>query len=103
SGTCRWEIGIPLDRARSSGEMLAMVADEMERGPAKLLAHGFDETRWGRPDLPNLDDLDGVAGVPIILIRADGHVSLANSAALKASEAWKEDGVDVGSDGRPTG
>jgi predicted amidohydrolase YtcJ len=103
AGTTLEEIGIPIDRARSAGEMLAMVADEMERGPAKLLAHGFDETRWERADLPTLDDLDGVASVPIILIRADGHVSLANSAALKASEAWKEDGVDVGGDGRPTG
>ena len=103
TGTTLEEIGIPIDRARSAGEMLAMVADEMERGPAKLLAHGFDETRWERADLPTLDDLDGVASVPIILIRADGHVSLANSAALKASEAWKEDGVDVGGDGRPTG
>jgi predicted amidohydrolase YtcJ len=103
TGTTLSSIGIPIERARSGEEMLAWVAQELTRGPRRILAHGFDETRWDVPTLPTVDQLDDVADIPVILIRADGHVAVANSAALRASEALDLDGVDRGPDGRPSG
>jgi predicted amidohydrolase YtcJ len=97
------EIGIPIDRARSAGELLGLLAEEITRGPSRVLAHGFDETTWTAPALPGIDELDAVADVPAILVRADGHISLVNSAALAEAEAEEHEGVERGPDGRPTG
>ena len=41
--------------------------------------------------------------MPVILIRADGHLSLANSAALEEAEAWGRRASNVIAEGRPTG
>jgi predicted amidohydrolase YtcJ len=103
TGTTLSEIGIPIDRARSSDELLGLLAEEMSRGPSRVLAHGFDESTWDAPDLPGIDELDAVAEVPAILVRADGHISLVNSAALTESGAREQEGVELGPDGRPTG
>jgi predicted amidohydrolase YtcJ len=103
TGTTLSNIGIPIDRARSSGELLGFVAEEMRHAPEKILAHGFDETRWDRPDLPSVAELDDVADIPVILIRADGHISIANTAAIERSACATEDGLDRDGHGRPTG
>jgi predicted amidohydrolase YtcJ len=103
TGTTLSTIGIPIDRARSGPELLGLVAEEMHRGPTRILAHGFDETRWDWPDFPSLADMDDLGEVPFVLIRADGHIALANSAALAASGAEAEDGLDRDEAGRPTG
>ena len=103
TGTTLSAIGIPLERARSREELLGLVAEELTHGPSKILAHGFDETHWDAPDLPGLDEIDELADIPIILIRADGHIALANTAALDRSGAIQEDGVDKDPAGRPTG
>ena len=103
TGTTLSSIGIPLERARSGPDLLGLVAEELTRGPTKVLAHGFDESHWDPPDLPTLSDLDGLTDVPVILIRADGHIALANTPAMERSGALDEDGVDRGQDGRPTG
>src|SRR6266511_3045773 len=103
TGTTLSAIGIPLERARSPQELLGLVAEELTHGPSRILAHGFDETHWDRPDLPALSELDELADIPIILIRADGHIALANSTALDRSGAIEEDGVDRDHDGHPTG
>src|SRR6266536_3289781 len=95
--------GIRLERARSSSEILALVAEEVSRGATRILAHGFDESRWADPRLPSLAELDDLTDIPVILIRADGHVALANSAAVRQSGAVARDGVDRGVDGEPTG
>jgi predicted amidohydrolase YtcJ len=103
TGTTLSEIGIPLEKARSGEELLGLTAEELRHGPTKVLAHGFDESKWDRPELPTLAHLDELGEVPIILIRADGHIALANSAALNESGCLEEDGVDRGQDDRPTG
>src|SRR2546427_6207893 len=103
TGTTLSAIGIPLERARSGQELLGLVAEELTHGPTKVLAHGFDESRWDRPDLPVATELDELGDVPIILIRADGHIALANTAALDRSGAAQEEGVDTDAEGRPTG
>jgi predicted amidohydrolase YtcJ len=103
TGTTLSAIGIPLERAGSGGEMLGMVAEELTHGPTRILAHGFDETRWSEPDLPTRAELDALSDIPIILIRADGHVALANRAAIEASRSEGEDGIDRDEQGLPTG
>jgi hypothetical protein len=96
-------IGIPIERARSADELLGIVAEEVTHGPTKVLAHGFDESRWEDRRVPTLTQMDELFGMPVILIRADGHLSLVNSALLAESGALELDGVDRDPDGRPTG
>lgn len=103
TGTGLDGLGIPIERARSGPEMLGLVAEELRHGPSRVIAHGFDETLWEAPELPGLADLDALGDVPILLIRTDGHLALANSAALEASGARGFDGVETDEAGRPTG
>lgn len=103
TGTTLSAIGIPLEQARSGQELLGLTAEELTHGPTKVLAHGFDESKWDRPDLPTIYELDELGDVPLILIRADGHIALGNSAALKVSGCLDEDGVDRDAEGNPTG
>jgi predicted amidohydrolase YtcJ len=103
TGTTLSAIGIPLERARSAEELLGLVAEELRHGPKKVLAHGFDESRWPVPRVPTRADLDDLGDVPIILIRADGHIALANSAAIDQSGAFEEEGVERDADDRATG
>ena len=103
TGTGMSSVGIPLEQARSGDELLGLVAEEITHSPTRILAHGFDESRWQRPDLPTLVELDELADMPVILIRADGHIALANTAALKESGALAEKGVQRTAEGAPTG
>lgn len=103
TGTGMSTLGIPIERARSAEELLGLVAEELTHGPAKILAHGFDESHWDRPDLPSGPNLDDLGDVPIILVRADGHLSLANESALKLSGAIDLEGIERDEVGRPTG
>jgi predicted amidohydrolase YtcJ len=103
TGTTLSAIGIPLEKARSAQELLGFVAEELTHQPSRILAHGFDESRWERPDLPALSELDDLSDIPTILIRADGHIALANTAAIDRSAATEEEGVDRDADGHITG
>ena len=103
TGTGLSGVGIPIERARSANELLGLVAEELTHGPAKILAHGFDESHWGPSGLPTMADLDELTDIPVILVRADGHISLANQAALDVSGALAEDGVERDADGKLTG
>ena len=103
TGTGLSAAGVPIDTARSGAEMLKLVDQGLADAPARLLAHGFDETRWEDPELPAIAELDALGDLPLILVRADGHLSLANTAAIAVSEANVEDGVEFDDLGRPTG
>src|SRR5438105_2977332 len=48
TGTGLSGVGIPIERARSAGELLGLVAEELTHGPTRVLAHGFDETQWDK-------------------------------------------------------
>jgi predicted amidohydrolase YtcJ len=74
--------------ARSLAEMQARIADKIRSGViAKgdwVLGRGWDHTLWPGQKLPNRRDLDAVtAGHPAYFVRVDGHIGVANSAALK--------------------
>ena len=103
TGTTLSMIGIPIERARSADELLGLVAEEVSHGPAKVLAHGFDESTWEDARLPTLAQLDEYFGMPVVLIRADGHLSLANTAAIERAGALAVEGVDRDEEGNPTG
>jgi len=96
-------IGIPIERARSADELLGLVAEEVSHGPSKVLAHGFDESGWPDPSYPTLADLDSSFPIPVVLIRADGHLSLVNTPLLEQSGALELEGVERDERGRPTG
>ncbi len=51
-----------------------------------LTGGGWDHTLWASKKLPTKADLDAVtAGHPAFLVRIDGHIAVANSAALAAA------------------
>ncbi len=51
-----------------------------------ILGGGWDQTLWASKELPTRADLDAVtAGHPALLERVDGHIAVANSAALAAA------------------
>jgi hypothetical protein len=52
-----------------------------------LVGGGWDQTLWADGKLPTRQDIDAVSGAhPAVFIRVDGHISVANTAALKAGD-----------------
>ncbi|HEX4387631.1 MAG TPA: amidohydrolase [Steroidobacteraceae bacterium] len=97
---------------RSLAELKARVADSARRASpgAWLRGGGWDHTLWPSPQLPSRADLDAVtAGHPAVFDRTDGHIAVANSAALKAqgiTRATRDPGggqIDRDPQGEPTG
>jgi predicted amidohydrolase YtcJ len=90
--------------ATSAGRILELARSRRAEGRDPVVLSGFDETRWDDPAHPSLEDLDrAVPDAPLAIYRADGHVALANTAAIAASGAEGEEGVERGTDGTPTG
>lgn len=88
---------------RSAEGLLRLAAERITAGSDPIVLQGFDETRWERPETPTLPELDGAVAQPLVILRADGHVSLLNSAAIRAAEVKGLDGLELGADGEPTG
>ncbi len=82
------KLNVNLVGAASLDEMKQRVADR-----AKTIASGewiqgggWDHTLWAGQKLPTRQDLDTVTGEhPAFFVRVDGHIAIANSAALKAA------------------
>ena len=90
--------------ARSKGELLALAAGRSAGDDEPvILLQGFDETRWDRPDHPTLGEMDAVTGKPLVIRRVDGHVALANSAALTFAQVHDAEGFERDGGGNPTG
>jgi len=75
-----------------------------------LTGGNWDHTLWATKTLPTRQDLDKVTGDhPAFLGRIDGHIAVANSAALKAAEitgktvAPQGGAIDLDANGEPTG
>ena len=71
---------------------------------------GWDHTLWAGKKLPSKDDLDTVTGLhPAVFERVDGHILVANSAALAAAGITAETSspaggqIDHNAAGEPTG
>ena len=75
-----------------------------------IVGRGWDHTKWTEQVLPSRQDLDRVTGEhPAIFQRVDGHISVANSAALKAAGISRDtkagfgSAIDHDAQGEPTG
>ena len=102
SGTGMALAGLDLSGARSRKEALDSI--RAYPGTEAALGQGFDETRWPDPGLPTRADLDAVAADrPVLLIRADGYVSVVNTAVLGAATVEGLEGVERDEAGEPTG
>jgi predicted amidohydrolase YtcJ len=81
-------LGVDLNGCTSLPDMLRRVGVAANQAlPGQwLLGGGWDHTLWSDQTLPTRQDLDRVtAGHPALLDRVDGHIAVANSAALGIS------------------
>jgi predicted amidohydrolase YtcJ len=75
-----------------------------------IIGAGWDHTRWPGQKLPTREDIDSVtSGHPAYFDRVDGHIAVANSAALQAAgitgqtQAPEGGAIDHDAQGQPTG
>jgi predicted amidohydrolase YtcJ len=107
------EMTLNLEGIASLQEFLAKVKERVDRAkPGEWVnGRGWIETFWKPPVFPTRSDLDKVSpNNPVVLTRADGHASVANSAALKIAKVDKNTPSPFGGEvmkdketGEPTG
>ncbi len=79
---------VQLNDATSAAEFRRRIAERAAHTPARQWVTGgdWDETKWTPPELPTRELIDAVTGdTPVFVGRYDGHMGLANSAALAAA------------------
>ena len=79
---------------RSSDDLLALVRRRAAEGDGPVCLLGYDESRWERPAVPTIAQLDDACARPLVIRRADGHAALVNRAALEAATALDLPGVE---------
>jgi hypothetical protein len=108
----RTKLNVDLTGVKSLADMLAKVKTFANNAPAGhwLTGGNWDHTLWAQKTLPTRQDLDKVTGShPTFLDRIDGHIAIANSAALAAAGITGKTvppqggAIDLGSGGEPTG
>ena len=85
-----------LEGTRTKDAFLAKVAAAVrQKKPGEwVTGRGWIETFWTPPAFPTRQDLDQIApNNPVYLTRADGHASVANSAALRLANDRRHDEV----------
>jgi predicted amidohydrolase YtcJ len=106
------KLNVDLTGSQSLDEMLKRIAAKASQSPSGhwLTGGGWDHTLWTSKTLPTRQDLDKVTGDhPTLLERIDGHIAVANTAALKAanitgkSKAPQGGAIDLDASGEPTG
>lgn len=95
------ELSLNLEGSASAAEVTARVkahlASRKPTGP--VWGRGWIETGWPEGRFLNRGDLDAIApDQPVLLVRADGHALVANSAALKAAGIDERTPVPAGGD-----
>jgi hypothetical protein len=87
------KLRVNLEGSKSLEEMKARIAERAKAaGDGEwLTGRGWDHTLWPGAKLPTRQDLDAVTGDhPAVFVRVDGHIAIANSAALKAGGITRE-------------
>jgi len=82
------KLNVDLVGVKSLQEMLQRIPDHAKSAASGewLQGGGWDNTLWADQTLPTRKDIDSVTGDhPAIFSRVDGHISVANTAALKAA------------------
>lgn len=93
SGVGAREMNLNLEGITSLEDFLAKVKQRVSQAkPGQwVTGRGWIETFWKPPVFPTRWDLDKIApDNPVFLTRADGHASVANSAALKSAAITKD-------------
>jgi predicted amidohydrolase YtcJ len=94
------ETGIALDSlqlggVRSARELLDAVA--ASGGEGAVLGHGWDESRWDDPTLPDAGELErAAAGRPVYLSRVDVHSALVSPSLVASAGLAELDGYAPG-------
>jgi predicted amidohydrolase YtcJ len=108
----RIKLSVDLIGSRSLAEMQSRIrrAAEDAAPAAWLTGGGWDHTLWTAKTLPTKGDLDSVTGAhPAFFVRVDGHIAIANSAALTAAGITRDTPdpqggkIDHDAQGNPTG
>lgn len=111
-GAGRTKLNVDLTGVASLAEMLAKVKSFADAAPSGhwLTGGNWDHTLWASKQLPTRQDLDSVTGDhPTFLDRIDGHIAIANTAALKAAGITGQTAppaggaIDLDASGQPTG
>ncbi len=111
-GAGQTKLNVDLTGVKSLAEMLTKIGTFAKDKPAGhwLTGGNWDHTLWASKTLPTRQDLDKVTGShPTFLDRIDGHISIANSAALKAAGVTgntvppQGGAIDHDAGGEPTG
>jgi predicted amidohydrolase YtcJ len=79
---------VPVDRARSIAEFLAMVRDAAraaDPGAWVLTSNGWHESNLAENRLPTIAELDEASPDRPVFSRRAGHLAIANTAALRAA------------------
>jgi predicted amidohydrolase YtcJ len=106
------ELTLNLEGTNTLLEFISKVGERVrETDPGKwVTGRGWIETFWKPSQFPTRQDLDGIAREnPVFLTRADGHASVANSAALQAAGVTRDTPDPFGGkilkdkNGEPTG
>jgi predicted amidohydrolase YtcJ len=76
---------VDLKDADSPAELAKRIGDRVRSHPGEWVLGGdWDDQRWSPPALPTRALIDGVTNdTPVFVSRYDGHMALANSAALR--------------------
>src|SRR5438105_1195845 len=106
------KLDVNLKGAKSLAEMQQRIAARAKTAAVGewIVGRGWDHTLWSSQTLPSRQDLDAVTGGhPAIFTRVDGHISVANSAALKFAGITRASAdpaggkIDRDAAGEPTG
>jgi len=106
------KLNVDLTGVKSLAEMQTKIQAFAKDSPAGhwLTGGNWDHTLWASRTLPTRQDLDSVTGDhPAFLSRIDGHIAIANSAALAAAEITGKTvppqggAIDLDANGEPTG
>ncbi|WP_035349287.1 amidohydrolase [Edaphobacter aggregans] len=112
AGAGQQKLTIDLDGTKSLTDMQQRIRDyaAKQQPGAWLQGGGWDQTKWPTKTLPTRQDIDAVtAGHPAVLERTDGHILVANSAALAAAHITRDTPdpaggkIDRDAKGDPTG
>lgn len=106
------KLNVDLAGTNSLAEMNQRIADRAKTTPqgAWVLGRGWDHTKWTEQVLPTRQEIDPVTvGHAAFFGRVDGHIAVANSAALKAAGIDRNTKdpfggkIDRDANGEPTG
>ncbi|MBZ5510010.1 MAG: amidohydrolase [Acidobacteriia bacterium] len=105
-------LNVELSNTKSFDEMKARIAERAKTAaPGEwILGRGWDDTKWPVQKIPTRQDLDAITGDhPALFIRTDGHMLVANTAALRVAGVTKQTPdppggrIDREADGEPAG